>query len=147
MSARQPLNSEGKPFEAKDFRLDFRGVEAIDAALLETFDYQHPGREIDIITATEEFTSVCPFSGLPDFGRVRITYTPDRRCIELRSLKYYLLSFRDVGIFYEHLINRILDDLVEACAPRRMEVLCEMTPRGGLRTTVCARYEKPVSQA
>jgi 7-cyano-7-deazaguanine reductase len=128
-------------FQALDRRLEFQGIEAIDAAALEAFEYAYPGRDIEIATATDEFTSVCPFSGLPDFGRLTISYVPDRRCIELRSLKYYLISYRNVGIFYEHLANRMLEDLVRACQPKRMTVVCEMTIRGGLHTTIRAEYE------
>jgi 7-cyano-7-deazaguanine reductase len=131
-------------FKAQDKTLPFDGVEAIDAACLECFPYEYShtvsGRDMEIVTETDEFTSVCPFSGLPDFARVRIVYVPDKQCIELRSLKYYLLSYRNVGIWYEHLVNRMLEDLVAACRPRRMsvEVLCN--PRGGMSSTVRAHY-------
>lgn len=135
------LASDGQPFKAHGKRLEFLGAEAIDTSALETFDYAFPGREIDIISSTEEFTSVCPFSGLPDFGHLTISYVPDRRCVELRSLKYYLLSFRNVGVFYEHLANRILDDLVGMLKPRRLEVILQMTPRGGISTTIKAQYQ------
>ena len=127
-------------FKALDRRLEFQGPEAIDTAALETFDYAYPGKEIEIVTSTEEFTSVCPFSGLPDFGKLTVTYVPDRACVELRSLKYYLISFRNVGIFYEHLANRILDDLVKATRPKRMTVVLDFTIRGGLKTTIRAQY-------
>lgn len=127
-------------FKAHGKTIDFTGPEAIDTGALECFEYQFPGRAIDIITTTEEFTSVCPFSGLPDFGRLTITYTPDRKCVELRSLKYYLVSFRNVGIFYEHLANRILDDLVGITAPLKMSVVIDFTNRGGLSTTIRAEY-------
>jgi 7-cyano-7-deazaguanine reductase len=123
--------------------LPFKGPEAIDAGVLECFDYEYadsPIGDIEVVTTTEEFTSVCPFSGLPDFARVTITYTPDRHCIELRSLKYYLMSYRSVGIWYEHLVNRILADLVNACKPKRMKVVIACNPRGGLSTTVTAEY-------
>jgi len=129
-------------FEAHDKTLPFEGPEAIDAACIECFDYEYPGSDAEVTTTTDEFTSVCPFSGLPDFATVTIAYTPNKQCIELRSLKYYLLSYRNVGIFYEHLANRMLDDLVKACAPKRMRVLVECTPRGGLRTTVSAEYSE-----
>lgn len=127
-------------FQALDKTLPFEGPEAIDAACLECFAYEYPERAIQIVTDTEEFTSVCPFSGLPDFARVTITYTPGELCLELRSLKYYLLSYRNVGIWYEHLVNRMLDDLVAACKPRKMTVVVECAPRGGLRSTVRAEY-------
>ncbi|MBI2433183.1 MAG: NADPH-dependent 7-cyano-7-deazaguanine reductase QueF [Candidatus Hydrogenedentes bacterium] len=134
-------------FKAHDKKLPFKGPEAIDASCLECFAYEYydkpHGQSMEISTTTDEFTSVCPFSGLPDFARVTIRYVPDRLCLELRSLKYYLLSFRDVGIWYEHLVNRMLEDLVAACHPRRMVIDIACNPRGGLASTVTATYEKP----
>ncbi|MCE5228471.1 preQ(1) synthase [bacterium] len=127
-------------FVARDKRLEFQGLDAIDTDVLETFAYQYPGRDIEITTTTDEFTSVCPFSGLPDFGTVTITYIPDKVCVELRSLKYYLLSYRNVGVFYEHLANRMLEDLVRILSPKWIEVECEMTVRGGLQTTIRAQF-------
>ena len=100
------------------------------------------GDRLEIVTETAEFTSVCPFSGLPDFARVSITYSPGEQCIELRSLKYYLLSYRDVGIWYEHLVNRMLEDLVKACQPRHMKIVIVCNPRGGLTSTVTAEYTR-----
>lgn len=85
---------------------------------------------------------MCPKTGLPDFGEIRITYTPDARCIELKALKYYLLDFRNKGIFYEAVTNAILDDLVAVCAPRRMTVVGDFTPRGGIKTVVQVSYVK-----
>lgn len=142
MAGHRTHDSEERAFEPSDKSLAFQSPEAIDAGCLETFDYAYPGREIDIATVTEEFTSVCPFSGLPDFGKVVITYVPDKKCIELRSLKYYLTSYRNVGIFYEHLANRMLEDLVAVVEPKRMTVTCEMTRRGGLATTIRAGYQQ-----
>lgn len=136
------LASGGKPFKAHGRSLPFQGMESIDAGQLECFDYAFPGREIEIISTTEEFTSVCPFSGLPDFGKLTITYVPDKLCVELRSLKYYLLSYRNVGVFYEHLANRMLDDLVGLLKPRRLEITIQMTPRGGISTTIRAQHGK-----
>lgn len=133
----------GDVFEAREATVDFTTTDAIRADVLEAFDYQYPGRDIEIVTTTDEFTAVCPFSGLPDFGRLKVTYVPDRKCVELRSMKYYFVSFRNVGIFYEHVCNRVLDDLVKLIAPKRMLVECEFTVRGGLQTTVRAEYVKP----
>lgn len=131
-------------FQATDKTLPFKGPEAVDSSCLECFDYAYAdapvGGDIEVVTTTEEFTSVCPFSGLPDFARVTIAYTPDRCCLELRSLKYYLTSYRDVGIWYEHLVNRMLQDLVAAVEPKRMEIVIECAPRGGLASTVSAHY-------
>lgn len=132
-------------FKAEDKVLPFKGPEAIDSACLECFayDYAHTphGSAMEILTETDEFTSVCPFSGLPDFAVVRIRYVPVEQCLELRSLKYYLLSYRDVGIWYEHLVNRMLEDLVLACRPQRMHIEIECNPRGGLSSTVTAHYD------
>jgi 7-cyano-7-deazaguanine reductase len=110
---------------------------------LETFPNPRPGREFEVAIECPEFTSVCPKTGLPDFGTIRISYVPDELCVELKSLKFYLLDYRTKGIFYESVTNRILDDLVEACAPKRMTVVGDFTPRGGIKTVVTARYEKP----
>lgn len=141
----QPPTAKSQ-FKAEDKVLPFKGPEAIEAALLECFPYEYAdkphGQAMEIETETDEFTSVCPFSGLPDFAVVRITYTPDRHCLELRSLKYYLLSYRDVGIWYEHLVNRMLEDLVKACQPRSMAIEIACNPRGGLSSTVTAQYDK-----
>ena len=109
---------------------------------LETFPNPAPQRDYEIAIRCPEFTSVCPKTGLPDFGEIRITYTPDSDCIELKSLKYYLVDFRTKGIFYEAVTNQILDDLVAACAPRRMTVVGDFTARGGISTAVTAKYEK-----
>jgi 7-cyano-7-deazaguanine reductase len=107
---------------------------------LETFPNPRPERDYQIDIRCPEFTSVCPKTGLPDFGEILITYTPDGSCIELRSLKYYLLAYRNEGIFYEAATNRILDDLVAACRPRRLRVTGAFSARGGITTTVVAEY-------
>jgi 7-cyano-7-deazaguanine reductase len=109
--------------------------------LLETFDNQYPGRDYVIEIVCPEFTSVCPKTSQPDFGTLTFTYTPDRKCVELKSLKMYLQSFRNQGIFYEHVTNRILDDLVAVLAPRRMKLVATFTPRGGISTSVTAVHE------
>lgn len=115
--------------------------DVVTTDVLDPIEYHYHGkRDIVITIAQPEFTSVCPLSGLPDFGTLTIRYTPDRSIIELKSLKYYLLQFRNVGMFYEHIANRILDDLVQTLKPKRMEVTGEFTSRGGLTTTVCARH-------
>ena len=109
--------------------------------MVETFPNPRPERDYTIEIDCPEFTSVCPKTGLPDFGTITIRYVPDELCIELKSLKYYLLEYRNEGIFYEAATNRILDDLVAACAPRRMEVVGAFTARGGISTTVRAVHE------
>jgi 7-cyano-7-deazaguanine reductase len=108
---------------------------------LETFPNQFPEREYEVEITCPEFTSVCPKTGQPDFGTIAITYVPAASCIELKSLKLYLFEYRNRGIFYEHAINTILDDLVAACRPRRMTVVGHFSPRGGITTRVTARHE------
>ena len=110
---------------------------------LETFPNPKPERDYDIEIRCPEFTSVCPKTGLPDFGEILITYVPDELCLELRALKYYMVEFRNQGIFYEAVTNRILDELVEVCKPRRMTVIGDFSVRGGISTVVTASYEKP----
>lgn len=107
---------------------------------IETFPNPHPGRTYVIRHRAEEFTSVCPKTGHPDFGQVLITYVADAACIELKSLKLYLQSFRNRGIFYEDVTNVMLDDLVAACCPRWMLVQTRWTPRGGIRTIITAEH-------
>jgi len=108
--------------------------------LLETFDNQYPGREYTIEIVCPEFTAVCPRTGQPDFGTLTFTYVPAAKCVELKSLKLYLQKFRNVGIFYEHVTNRILDDLVAVLQPRRMTLVAVFNPRGGITTTVTASF-------
>lgn len=110
---------------------------------IETFPNPRPEREFEIDIRCPEFTSVCPKTGLPDFGEIRIQYVPGDRCLELKALKYYMLDFRNKGIFYEAVTNQILDDLVAACAPRRMTVTGAFTARGGITTTVIASHPGP----
>jgi 7-cyano-7-deazaguanine reductase len=112
------------------------------AATIETFPNPTPERDYTIDIRCSEFTSMCPKTGLPDFGEIRIVYVPDRTCIELKALKFYLLDYRNQGIFYEAATNRILDDLVAVCAPRRMTVTGAFTARGGITTTVVAEYQQ-----
>ena len=122
---------------------DVQGEEAIDTACLLAFPYEYQGQEAEVVTETDEFTAICPWTGLPDFGTLTVSYVPDRSCIELKSLKYYLLSYRDVGIVQEHAANRILNDLVDACRPLRMTVTLDYNVRGGLHACVTARYQRP----
>ena len=108
--------------------------------VLETFVNQYPQRDYTIRIVCPEFTSVCPKTGQPDFGTLTITYVPDLKCVELKSLKFYLQQYRNEGIFYEHVTNRILDDLVAVLQPRRMTLEAAFTPRGGITTTVTATF-------
>jgi 7-cyano-7-deazaguanine reductase len=114
----------------------------MSAPEIETFPNPSPSRDYEIEICCPEFTSVCPKTGLPDFGEIRIAYVPDEHCIELKSLKYYLVGFRNRGIFYEQVTNQILDDLVAASRPRRMAVTGDFTPRGGIKTVVTAKYDR-----
>lgn len=109
--------------------------------ILETFENQFPGRDYVIEIVCPEFTSVCPKTGQPDFGTLTFTYTPDRTCVELKSLKLYLQSFRNEGIFYENVTNRIFDDLMAILNPRRLKVAAAFTPRGGISTTVTVCHD------
>ncbi len=115
----------------------------MSSSSLEAFPNPRPERDYQIAIHCPEFTSLCPKTGLPDFGEIRITYVPDTRCLELKSLKYYLVEFRNRGIFYEHVTNEILDDLVRLLAPRQMTVEGDFSVRGGIKTTVKAEYSKP----
>lgn len=107
---------------------------------LETFENQFPGRDYVIEIIAPEFTSVCPKTGQPDFGTMTIRYVPEKLCVELKSLKMYLQSFRNEGIFYENITNSILDDLVAALAPRKMTLIASFTPRGGISTNVTIEH-------
>jgi 7-cyano-7-deazaguanine reductase len=114
----------------------------LDARLpeIETWPNQYPGYEIEIVIP--EFTSVCPKTGLPDFGTITIRYLPDRRCLELKSLKMYELAYRNLGIFYENVVNRFLRDIVAAARPVSATVMGEFTPRGGIYSKVTASWSK-----
>lgn len=125
-----------------DREYPFSGYESIETEALITFPFEYPGRDTNIEIVTDEFTAVCPFSGLPDFGRITVNYVPNELCIELRSFKYYLFSFRQVGIFYEHLVNRVLDDLVKVCKPKEMKVEADYTVRGGMKTRAVAIFSE-----
>jgi 7-cyano-7-deazaguanine reductase len=114
----------------------------MSSSTIETFPNPRPERDYEIAVCCPEFTSVCPKTGSPDFGEIRIAYVPDDRCIELKSLKYYMVEYRNRGIFYEHVVNQILDDLVAACSPRRMTVVGDFSVRGGIKTVVTASYDR-----
>jgi len=107
---------------------------------LETFPNQFPGRDYTIEHICPEFTSMCPKTGQPDFGALTFRYVPDQICVELKSLKLYLQAFRNEGIFYENVTNRILDDLVAVLSPRRLTLLAEFTPRGGIRSRIVVSH-------
>ena len=123
-------------------RFDIQKEEAIDLAVLEAVLFDYPGSATEIVYETEEFTFVCPWTGLPDFARLVIRYIPAQSLVELKSLKYYLTSYRNVGILQEHAVNRILHDLVQLLEPVSMVVEAEYRERGGIKTKAVARYQK-----
>ena len=124
---------------------EIRSPDTICTDLLKILDYDYRGRrDIEISIRHPEYTSVCPMTGLPDMGTITITYVPDQTIVELKSLKYYLLQYRNVRIFYENIVNRILDDLAGALTPKKMTVTGEFTSRGGLNSRVEAVYVKEV---
>jgi 7-cyano-7-deazaguanine reductase len=125
-------------------KLNYRAKspESVSPDLLEVIDYQYTGKDIEISIDQPEYTSVCPMTGLPDFGKITIVYTPGRKLVELKSLKFYLLQYRNVGIFYEHAVNLILNHLAGRLDPKQMVVSGEFTARGGITTKVKALYEK-----
>ncbi|MGE5497674.1 MAG: preQ(1) synthase [Syntrophothermus sp.] len=115
--------------------------------LIETFRNQYPDRDYTVMHETSEFTSLCPKTGQPDFAKMTVEYVPDELCIELKSLKMYFQSFRNDGIYFESVTNKILDDLVEACKPRYMHITAEFGIRGGISSIVEADYEKDRDEA
>jgi len=116
--------------------------EELELYPLDTFPYEFPGKEIRINFEIPEFTCVCPFSDFPDFATIRLEYVPNERCIELKSLKLYINSFRNVKVFHEHVINMILEDFVNACDPLSVELEGDFNVRGNIKTTVRAGYKK-----
>lgn len=116
-------------------------VKALKTPQIEIWENQYAGRDYLIQLEVPEFTCVCPKTGLPDFANVKVDYRPGKHCLELKSLKMYTLFYREVGIFHEHLVNKLLDDMVKAVKPRWMRVEVEMNPRGGIYTTVSAEYK------
>lgn len=130
-------------YASLDYQLVGRPESAIDADCLLTFAYEYPEQAAEVVIDTDEFTALCPWTGLPDYGTLTLTYIPADRCIELKSLKYYLLSYRDVGIVQEHAANRILKDLVTCCQPAWLKVVLDYKIRGGIHTAVTVEYRRP----
>ncbi|SDW11657.1 7-cyano-7-deazaguanine reductase [Marininema mesophilum] len=124
----------------QNIRFDIQDESAIMTDILETIPYEYPGKDVEIEIPTNEFTSVCPWSGLPDFADITISFVPNQNLIEMKSLKYYLTSYRNVGIYQEHATRRILEEVVAAIKPKRMKVKALWNPRGGLGTKVVAEY-------
>ncbi|MDD4954842.1 MAG: preQ(1) synthase [Candidatus Omnitrophica bacterium] len=121
----------GKTYLAKD----------IDASILQTIKYEYPGRRINVELSTVEFTSICPFSGLPDFANLTINYVPRAKLIELKSLKYYLYSYRNIKIYNEHVVSRIMEDLEKILKPYEINIIAEFTVRGGIKNKVQASFK------
>jgi 7-cyano-7-deazaguanine reductase len=117
-------------------------VEEMNLYPLDTFPYEYPGREIVITFECPEWTAICPFSDFPDFGRLTIEYVPNERCVELKSLKLYLNSFRTVKIFHEHVVNKVLEDFVAACDPVRADLVGDFNVRGNIKTVIRASYRR-----
>ena len=133
----------------QELRTQYEGLEwkgpildeaSIDAGCLLTFPYAYPGAGAEVSIETDEFTAVCPWTGLPDFGVLTVRYVPQRLCLELKSVKYYLLEYRSVGIVQEHAANRILQDLARVCTPLRMALTLDYKTRGGLHTVVTVHH-------
>jgi len=136
------INELKEQYEGLEQELPWKGEEAVDPSCLLTFQYEYPDQQSQVEIDTDEFTAVCPWTGLPDYGVLTISYVPGESCIELKSLKYYLLSYRDVGIVQEHAVNRILNDLVAICHPRSMKIKLDYKVRGGLHTTVSVEHSR-----
>ena len=132
--------SLGEQYLDLDRRLPAKDEDSLEPDCLLAFDYEYPEQPQEIAIDTDEFTALCPWTGLPDYGALTVTYVPDRRCIELKSLKYYLLSYRDVGIVQEHAAARIIKDLVELSRPRWMKVSLDYKVRGGIHTAVSVEH-------
>jgi 7-cyano-7-deazaguanine reductase len=129
-----------------DRRYDVETGDSVEAGVLETFPYEYPGKDLVVDIETDEFTAVCPYSGLPDFATIRVHYVPRKHIIELRSFKYYLFSYRNVGVYQEHVVNRILNDCVGCCKPKWMRVVADYKIRGGIRTVAGVEWgTKPKS--
>jgi len=127
-------------------RFDIQNEKAIDTDVLEAIPFEYPGAAGEVIYETSEFTMICPWTGLPDFGKLVIKYTPDQLLVELKSLKYYLTSYRNVGILQEHAVHRILQHLVKLLQPVAMLVEVDFNERGGLKTKATAKYSRPESK-
>ncbi len=128
-------------YEALDWKGPIDTPEAIDSGCLFGFPYDYPDSNAEVIIDTDEFTAVCPWTGLPDIGQVVVRYVPSRVCLELKSMKYYLLSYRNVGIVQEHAANRMLQDFVRVTQPKRMHLKLDYKARGGIHTAVEVSYD------
>ena len=129
-------------YETLDEKLEMEDEDTIKADLLMAFNYEYSGSDTSVSIDTSEFTAVCPWTGLPDFGSIYIKYVPDKLCIELKSLKYYLMTYTKVGIVQEHAANKILEDLAKCCEPVSMTVNLDYKVRGGIHTSITCNYKK-----
>jgi 7-cyano-7-deazaguanine reductase len=138
------MSDSSKPAPVNVQNLDIRSTprEEMDLVPLDTFEYEYAGRRIWIDFEIPEFTAICPFSDFPDFAVIRLSYVPNERCIELKSLKMYINSFREIKIFHEHVINLILEDFVKACDPLEVKIEGDFHVRGNIKTIVRAEYTK-----
>ena len=136
----EPKTVHDRSFQGLGRRYDFEGADTVETDVLETFPYEYPGKDVMINIDTNEFTAVCPYSGLPDFATIRVNYVPGEKLVELRSFKYYLLSYRNVGIYQEHVVNRILEDLVRCSKPKWMQVIADYKVRGGVHTVASVEW-------
>jgi 7-cyano-7-deazaguanine reductase len=141
------MKNENKADKFTERRFDTQTEDSIDIGVLETIPFKYAGSDTEVCYETDEFTCVCPWTGLPDFGHLAIKYVPDKKLIELKSLKYYLLSFRNVGIIQEHAVNRILKDMVKLVAPISMTVETDYRERGGIKSRVEAKYQKEIQNS
>lgn len=115
-------------------------IPTMEMPAIEVWEFQYPGSDTTLEVSVPEFTCICPKTGLPDFATLTVTYVPDKSCLELKSFKEYVLAYRDLGVFHEHVVNRMLADCVKACSPMRMEVKGVFNARGGIQTTAAARF-------
>ena len=129
-------------YESLDDKIEIVSEDSINPELLIAFDYEYSGSDTKVFITTEEFPAVCPWTGLPDFGKLTIEYVPSNLCLELKSLKYYLMGFTGVGIVQEHAANKIIKDLVNCCKPEEMSIELEYKVRGGIATKVSVTHKK-----
>ena len=136
----QRLEDLAERYENLEWRGPIEDEKAIHPEWLISFPFEYPGSDSEVVIETDEFTAVCPWTGLPDYGTLTVQYIPQDVCIELKSLKYYLLSYRNVGIVQEHAANRILQHLVAACSPKHMALTLDYKPRGGIHTVITVQF-------
>jgi len=119
-----------------------KNIRGLKTPSIEVWKNQYPDKNYTVILDIPEFTCICPKTGLPDFATIKIEYAPDKHCVELKSFKLYTIFYRNLGIFHEHAVNKILDDFVAACQPRWVRICAEFNPRGGIKTTVVGEYKR-----